>query len=141
VRVKYYYYVSDAKVEMLYGQIPRRVQERIAAELKINFKFLEISLKQTPNDVTRYSKLQVVCNYLDRQGVGTVHAPGPFFRGSLPMKWGRFPTALEDHADVAFFVGGVGNTLVGLGVAPLFIWLVPPRGRMSVLRPIRASSV
>lgn len=114
--MKYYLYVSDTKVEMLYAQIPKGIRDRIVGELKLDLKVLSVSLKQAPDEETRYSKLQVVCDYLDREGVGTLDAPAGFFRGILPMSWGEF--RFDWHTgpvDVAFFTGQSGAVMVGLG--------------------------
>jgi hypothetical protein len=106
--MKYYVYVSDAKVEMLYAQIPRAIRDKIVAELKIDLKVVSLSLKGNPTDETRYSKLRVVSDYLDKEGVGTVDAPHTYFRGSVPMKWGRF-------GETVYFTGASRGTVIGLG--------------------------
>ena len=41
--MRYYVYVSDSKVDMLYSQMPRGIRDRIAAELKIDLKVISAS--------------------------------------------------------------------------------------------------
>ena len=87
--MKYYIYVSDAKLDMLYAQIPRRVVDRLATELTVDLQLLSISLKEKPSDENRYAKLKLVAGYIDKHlKVGTVDEPEAYFRGNLPMRWG-----------------------------------------------------
>jgi hypothetical protein len=110
--IKYYVYVSDVKVDMLFSQIPKRFLDRLAGELKIDLKILSLSLKENPSDENRFTKIRVLEQYLDASSeIGTVDDPAPYFRGSLPMKWG---TVGEDPAQIVFFWGFSDQTLVGL---------------------------
>lgn len=113
---KYYVYVSDAKVDMLFSQIPRRLLERIAGELRIDLKLVAISLRQNPAEENRYSRTRIVSEYLEaHQEVGEIDAPKSYFRGSLPMRWGVFG---DEPNRVVFFGGYAGMTLVGLTGSP-----------------------
>ena len=40
--VKYFLYISDAKVDMLFGQVPQKILKRIAAELTIDLKVVSL---------------------------------------------------------------------------------------------------
>jgi hypothetical protein len=116
--MKYYVYISDSKVEMLYAQIPRKIRDRIVGKLEIDVKVLSISLEASPNESTRYSKVQVVADYLDRELVGPMsEESAPYFRGSLRMKWGQFPSKLRTDSppDAVYFTGYCDGTIVGLG--------------------------
>lgn len=85
--VKYYVYVSDAKVDMVYPQIPPTVLGRISAELKIDLGYLSASVQPKDREVTRYSKLKVVANYIEgHSDVGTVHEPREYFKGTLDAR-------------------------------------------------------
>ncbi|MCI0689871.1 MAG: hypothetical protein L0Y54_21920 [Sporichthyaceae bacterium] len=55
--MKYYLYVSDRKVDMLFDQIPRRLRRRLAAEAKVDLKVASVTLTSAHDDHTRYSKL------------------------------------------------------------------------------------
>lgn len=109
---KYYLYVSDAKVDMIYGQIPRPFLDRVSGELKVDLKLLSVSLKQSEYPETRYSKLDVVCQYIDNCfEVGDIDSPKPYFRGRTMVRWG--PYGNDDR--LVFFCGATPNTVFGLG--------------------------
>ena len=89
--MKYYVYISDSKVEMLYDQIPLRLRDRMAAELKIDVKVLSTTISEKPTDATRLSRLRVVTEYIDRnEAVGQVDRPSKYFRGTMRLRWGPF---------------------------------------------------
>lgn len=87
--MKYYVYVSDSKVDMLYAQIPERVRDRIAAELKVDLKVVQFALKKNSATETRFSKLELVRHYIEqRLSVGTVNEPEEYFKGVHLLRWG-----------------------------------------------------
>ena len=45
-QVKYYLYISDTKVDMLFAQIPRNILKKISADLNINLGVISVSLKE-----------------------------------------------------------------------------------------------
>lgn len=110
--MRYYAYASDAKIDMLYSQIPQKLLSRIVAELNLDVKVLAVSLSKRATDETLYSKLDVVERYLDNEvEVGSVIEPGTWFRGELPMRsgvWGQGPDGL------LFFSGLQDGVLVAL---------------------------
>ncbi|HME78619.1 MAG TPA: SAVMC3_10250 family protein [Mycobacterium sp.] len=123
--LRYFVYVSDAKLDMLFDQIPPELRQRISAEAKVDLKLASLTIKeaQTPT-ATRMAKLNVVERYIDRhQRVGTVQEPGSeYFRGTMPLRWGWFPdlNASRDSPNggfnVAFFSGERdGHTVVLVG--------------------------
>jgi hypothetical protein len=104
---------------MLYSQIPGRLRNRLAKELKLDLKVLSISLRQdTPND-TRFSKLGLVTKYLDANTeIGTVDRPEAYVRGTLPMSWGVASTRSAGSGadgELVYFSGETERTLVALG--------------------------
>jgi hypothetical protein len=112
-KLRYYVYVSDTKVDMLYAQIPSGARERLAAELKVDLKVLALSLSERPDQETRYSKVRLVSDYLVANApVGTVDEPAEYFSGSMPMRWGNLG---EAGSDLVYFGGSQRNTVVGLG--------------------------
>ncbi len=111
--MRFYIYVSEAKLEMLYGQIPRKLLDAINAEFTLDFKLVKASIKNAPpSEPTREEKLELVEEALRREGqLGTIDSDHPYFFGRLPMNWGPArnpPTAV-------FFTGRVGSTILGLG--------------------------
>lgn len=86
---KFYVYISDSKVEMLYQQIPQEVKSKLAAELKFNLQILEATFKQDAPAETRISRLKIVSEYIEKQSdIGTLDKPGEYFKGHLAMRWG-----------------------------------------------------
>jgi hypothetical protein len=108
--LRYYLYVSDRKVDMLYGQIPRRLRRRLATEAKVDLKVLSLALSSAAEPETRYSKLELVERYLDREDlVGSIGESRPYKRVTMPMRWGISPA----HR-MTFFAGELGDLVVGL---------------------------
>jgi len=108
--MKFYTYISDTKVDMLYAQIPISVRNKVATELKIDLQVLSTTFKQDSAETTRFSKLKVVTEYVEKhEKVGTIDSPSFFFRGVLPMRWGKlFDT------DAVYFGGITKKTVLGL---------------------------
>jgi Family of unknown function (DUF7019)/Protein of unknown function (DUF2510) len=50
--MRYYVYASDAKIDMLYSQIPPKLLNRVIGELKLDVKLLAVSLRQRETDQT-----------------------------------------------------------------------------------------
>ena len=110
-KMKYYIYVSDTKVEMLYSQIPRHLRETVATELKIDLKFLSTTFSEDPTQETRYSKLEIVTKNIERSSViGTVDKPGTYFQGTMRLRWGPF----EPFNEMIYFGGRTAHTILGL---------------------------
>jgi hypothetical protein len=85
--MKYYTYISDSKLEMLYRQIPPKITARIAAEFKLDLRVIAVSLRHDPSEENRYGKLRIVESYVDRNfQVGKVADPTPWFRGSMTLR-------------------------------------------------------
>jgi hypothetical protein len=109
--MKYYLYLSDTKVDMLYSQIPKNILDKIAVELGINLGIFSLTAKGKGNqEQSRYEKLRVVVNYIENNmDVGTIDQPREYFKGSLPMRWSRISEGL------VYFVGETAETILGLG--------------------------
>jgi hypothetical protein len=108
--IKYYLYISDTKVDMLYAQIPQSIRAKIAAEIKIDLKVLSVTFKDkdAAKQETRYSKLKLVNSYIEKHlGVGSLENPASYFKGIIPMRW----TQLQD---AAYFGGQDSNFHIGL---------------------------
>lgn len=107
--MRYYLYISDSKVDMLFAQIPSKLRDKIAFELRVDIKVVSVSLKDRPNDETRYSKLEVVEKYIgDNLTVGSVDEPEEFFTGLLPVRW-------RPGENLVYFTGTTKRTFLGLG--------------------------
>jgi len=112
-QMKYYIYISDSKLDMLYAQIPRSFLSRIAAELTLKLPFFDASVKaSSPDSSKRFSKLKAVENHiLSHYNVGSPDENTEYFRGTLNMNWGHF----EGDQAIAFFFGWTEKTVVALG--------------------------
>jgi hypothetical protein len=98
---KYYLYISDSKVNMLYAQ------SRPDREAK------------NPDSIY---KLDAVLAHLARAGlIGTIDEPKEYFAGTMPMRWGPcvFPGLPEKFnstsSPLVYFGGYTFKTVVGLG--------------------------
>lgn len=98
--MKYYLYISDTKVDMLYEQIPSQLRETISGNLKIDLKLLSATISKEVIEKTKFDKLSIVCNYLEKQKmIGTVNEPNEFFKGTLSMRWGSLDTDYDSAED------------------------------------------
>jgi hypothetical protein len=118
--MRYYVYVSDTKLDMLAPQVPRKLRERVAAELTIDLKVLSLSLKENPSDANRYAKVELVRQHLLKDGaVGTVDDDTAWFAGTMPMHWGPFQHHTRAEYDpnfpMVFFAGQTETMQLGLG--------------------------
>lgn len=108
--MKYYLYISDTKVDMLYSQIPKNLRDQLSTELKINLKIISTKLSQKSREENRFSKLDIVTKYLeDHEEVGSIDLPGPYFSGVLPMSF-----VLLAH-DAVYFTGQTMYSITVLG--------------------------
>jgi len=94
---KYYVYLSESKVNMLFAQTERRTDTRLDS----------------------IGRLNVVLADLGRAGlIGTVDKPNPYFAGAMPMRWGPMAFTSWDRlplSPLVYFGGATESTVVGLG--------------------------
>ena len=112
--MKYYIYISDTKVDMLYPQIPKPLLKKIASSLSIDLKLLgaevRVGAKKNTSDETRYAKVRIVSEYIEKHlDVGSVNAPSTYCKGTIQMNWGP----IGDHS--IYFTGATSQTSIGLG--------------------------
>ncbi|MFD5248166.1 DUF7019 family protein [Amycolatopsis sp. NPDC058340] len=106
--MRYYTYISDAKLELLHAQIPRRLLSRLAGELQLDLKVASVSLKGAPHEITRVDRLRLVERYIDENcDVGWLSEPRSWFRGELGLRMGVVTGA-------ALYTGLDAGTLVAL---------------------------
>ena len=113
--LKYYIYASDSKVDMLFAQIPKELLSELAGELKVNLGVVSVSLKQDSPEETRYSKLAIVRQYIEKHAeVGTIDDPKDYFAATVIAKWG--PLSGEGvSSEIVYFGGVTSHTVFGLG--------------------------
>ncbi len=113
--LKYYIYVSDSKIDMLFGQIPEGLLSGLISELKINFGVVSASLSRDSPDAARFSKLSVVRRYIEKHAeVGTIDAPKEYFSATIGAKWGRLFHPYRS-TEIVYFGGKTKRTTFGLG--------------------------
>jgi hypothetical protein len=97
----------------------------IAVDLNLDLKLAVVeasaAVKRTMPLETRYSRLQVVVNYLEKHqssDIGTIDAPKAYFKGILPMHWRLIPPPPRDQPKLVYWGGSTEHTLFGLGGSP-----------------------
>lgn len=116
--IKYFIYISDAKLDMIFDQIPKKLRNELAAKLKVDLKFFSASVTQQPPEKTRIHKLKLVTRFIrDTEHVGTVDAPDAFFFGKMPMRWGPYPTGFREYSKLGLVLFGATthSTVLALG--------------------------
>jgi hypothetical protein len=108
--IRYYVYISDTKVEMIYSQIPVPLRKKLSVQLQIDLKIVSATLTPSASPETRYSKLDLVKQFLESTDlVGTVEDSLPYIAGQLLMRWG---TIREGR--LVYFGGTTPTTMIGL---------------------------
>lgn len=130
---RYFVYISDAKVEMLLQQIEPGALRKRSAEVGLGLQFLTAKRSgETLAGAERTARLDKVVRYLGDFGdLGTVEAPGQFFWGLMPLRWG--PTVGADGFPMVYFGGRAGKTVLGLGGSRAHMFGTPPGGEQQVL--------
>jgi len=122
--LRFYVYISDAKVEMLMAQIPPRALKRIGAELSINLKVLSVKFTERESLDSRYSRAAAVTQYLTAQGlVSEVNDSSMYFAVErAPMRW-----AHVGNPGLVFFAGEIEGSVVFLTGSPHHVIGAAPR--------------
>jgi hypothetical protein len=114
--LKYYLYISQAKVDMLFPQIPASFLSGAEAEWKLNLGVTSVGLKsrspEKPTELT--GRVSSVAAYIrQHELVGTTQSPAAWFQGTEKFRWG----VLRDYvADIVLFAGtSAGKTIALLG--------------------------
>jgi hypothetical protein len=89
--LRYYIYISDSKLDMLFDQIDQNLLKQISAEVRVDLKLLSVTLRNAKDPAPgRMDKLRIVEHFIDKHHhVGTIENPGhEYFRGQMNMRWG-----------------------------------------------------
>ncbi|MEU7580411.1 SAVMC3_10250 family protein [Streptomyces sp. NPDC041068] len=109
--MRYYLYVSGAKLDMLYEQIPPKLLKRLAVEAKVDLKVLSVSVQSPRAEASAYDRLDIVEAYLEREfDVSWMTEPRPWFRGDLGLRIAGYGSP----AGPTFMTGREGDTVVAL---------------------------
>ncbi|MGW0394899.1 DUF7019 family protein [Streptomyces sp. NPDC003042] len=113
--MRYYEYVSETKVQMLFDQIPPKLLSKLAAEAKIHLEILALSVQKAQAEATLYSRLELVEEYLDRNyEITWMTEPDSWFRGELNLRTATYQEVDGQVGGPLFMVGQAGRTLVAL---------------------------
>jgi TIR domain len=102
--LRYFVYVSDTKLEMLFEQIDPKLLRRLSVEAKVDLKLAGLTIRNAEQPtLTRMAKLNVVERYIDRHHeVGALQQPGTqYFRARMPVRWGWLDDYSYYQADPA----------------------------------------
>lgn len=112
--MKYYIYISDAKVDMLLPQVPHDIKKKVATEFGIDLKLLTAKRKtEEETDENRISRLETVVKFIQEYGnVGRVDEPDQYVADTLPMRWGPYGWGAASYV---YFGGETNKTILGLG--------------------------
>jgi hypothetical protein len=128
--LRYYLYVSDAKLDMLFDQIDDQLRKKISVELKIDLKLASLTLSNADSpEPARMAKLRLVEEYITRNHtVGTIeNSSQEWFRGCMDMQWGWLePFGNDEAAPVVFFKGQEDPHLVMLAGSSRHVIGEPP---------------
>ncbi len=114
-RPKYYVYVSDTKIDMIFAQVPQKLRDRLAAELRLDLKVVSLTLKENPSDQNRYTRTRIVGEYLSgREMVGTLDEPASYFRATMTMEWMCIDSYNGETPRIVYFTGVHESVVVGL---------------------------
>jgi hypothetical protein len=113
--MKYYIYISDAKVDMLFRQVPHDIKKKVALEFKMDLKLLSAS-RRTESEDNRIARLETVVDFIREYGkLGSVDEPDDYVADSMSMRWGDYAGGWDEPSPVVYFGGETDRTIVGLG--------------------------
>ena len=107
--MRYYVYISDAKLEMIYEQVPVSARETIASELNINFGIVQAKFRSETVENARHQKILMVENYLSDR-ISSIEDAKPYSYGVAEAAWGPF----GDYQNIVYFGGFNRLTHFGL---------------------------
>jgi hypothetical protein len=92
--MKYYLYVSDTKIDMMYAQIPHDTKKQTSVEFGVDLKVIKASRKTEKEiEENRFTRLDAIVDYLETSGsIGSLDEPKEYVRAVMPMKfapWGH----------------------------------------------------
>jgi hypothetical protein len=103
--MKYFVFVSDAKVDMLLPQIPQKLKSKLAAEIGVNIGVLTASLKSerdVDEKADRISRLNAVIKFLRKtEDVGSIDEARNWIEGTEDVR----VTYPSEEREAVFFVG------------------------------------
>jgi hypothetical protein len=114
--MKYYIYISDAKVDMLFSQIPHDIKKKVALEFGFDLKLFSAKRKvETELEDDRIARLEAVLAFIREYGkIGTVDKPNEYIEGTMAMRFISYSGSLEREEGI-YLSGHTKKTAIGLG--------------------------
>lgn len=117
--LRFFIYISDAKVSMLYDQLAGATKTSVSIRSKLRLAIAEVErTRLTEPSETLFAKLDAAVVALrSQEQIGNIDEPGTYFEGEFPMRWGLY----QDHgrpdgeAPLVYFGGETESTVLGLG--------------------------
>lgn len=109
--MRYYLYLSQTKLDMLFEQIPRKLLPRLVTGAKVDLKVVGVSLQRSGGELTWYDRLDIVEEYLAQEyDIGWMTEPSFWFRGDLGLRISVTPNGRGP----VFMTGVDGDLVVAL---------------------------
>jgi hypothetical protein len=123
--VKFYLYISDAKVEMLASQLRRGLGGRVASwNVDVSAGPAKIGAEGRSIDPTRYQQIEKITRHIRKhEDCGTIDAPGTFVFDRQSVRWGPFTSDKR----IVFFTGLTQKTVFALGGSSSYLLQAPRR--------------
>ena len=113
MKLKYYLYISDLKLDMLFPQLSRWDKLKLRFSLRFKDYFLRLDLEGKKH---KYSKLNQLSKHIQKKcDVGTIESPKTYVKDTVKMKWGIIPL---DAGDMVLFFLKKENLIFVLGGTP-----------------------
>lgn len=114
--MKYYLYISDAKVDMLLPQVPHNIDKKIGMEVGFDFKLFSAKRKvESETERDRVTRLEKVLSFIEEFGnVGSMEAPDDYISDTVPMKFGPIAQPSETFGGISYFLAQSEATTLGL---------------------------
>ncbi len=114
--MKYYIYLSQAKIDMLYHQATRK-RDNVSVKGGINIGVLSIETESS-REISLYDKLDVIINEMD--DIGDVYSDAEYVQGKVVMGWNA-RNKLNRDSNATYWIGesfdndGVLNKILLIG--------------------------
>jgi hypothetical protein len=120
--MKYYIYISDAKVDMLLEQLDETKTKKIVTELGFNWKLFSAKRTVEANtEKNRTARVETVVSFLQKYGnlSNSVDEPDQFVSDTMPMDLNVLDG--DGKSPLMYLNGETEKTIVGLGGSSKFM--------------------